>query len=212
MPSPQTIALFMIAALALNLTPGPAILFILSRSFGQGRAAAVVSVFGLATASVIQAVAAAFGLSVLFVYSPLAFAIVKYSGAAYLVYLGIAGFLSGGLAGIVGRAETDRRRSLARAYWQGLLTDLLNPKLLLFFFSFLLQFVDPARSEPRLQMLVLGLLFQVTGVPTNLAVALTGGTLAALIARHPFWAAVQRWCSSAVLIGLGIRLALSDRR
>src|SRR5271165_4867569 len=138
MPSPQTIAVFMIAALALNLTPGPAILFILSRSFGQGRAAAVVSVFGLATASVIQAVAAAFGLSVLFVYSPLAFAIVKYSGAAYLVYLGIAGFLSGGLAGIVGRAETDRRRSLARAYWQGLLTDLLNPKLL-FFFSFLLQ-------------------------------------------------------------------------
>jgi len=211
-PSPQTIALFMIAALALNLTPGPAILFILSRSFGQGRAAAVVSVFGLATASVIQAVAAAFGLSVLFVYSPLAFAIVKYSGAAYLVYLGIAGFLSGGLAGIVGRAETDRRRSLARAYWQGLLTDLLNPKLLLFFFSFLPQFVDPARSEPRLQMLVLGLLFQVTGVPTNLAVALAGGTLAALIARHPFWAAVQRWCSSAVLIGLGVRLALSDRR
>ena len=212
MPSPQTIALFMIAALALNLTPGPAILFILSRSFGQGRAAAVVSVFGLATASVIQAVAAAFGLSLLFVYSPLAFAIVKYSGAAYLVYLGIAGFLSGGLAGIVGRAETDRRRSLARAYWQGLLTDLLNPKLLLFFFSFLPQFVDPARSEPCLQMLVLGLLFQVTGVPTNLAVALAGGTLAALIARHPFWAAVQRWCSSAVLIGLGLRFALSDRR
>jgi threonine/homoserine/homoserine lactone efflux protein len=161
-PSPHTIALFMASALALNLTPGPAILFILSRSFGQGRAAAVVSVFGLATASVIQAVAAAFGLSALFVYSPLAFAIVKYCGAAYLVYLGIAGFLSGGLAGVAGPAETGRRRSLANAYWQGLLTDLLNPKLLLFFFSFLPQFVDPARGEPSLQMLVLGLLFQVT--------------------------------------------------
>ncbi len=211
MPSAQTIALFMISALALNLTPGPAILFILSRSFGQGRAAAVVSVFGLATASVIQAVAAAFGLSTLFVYSPLAFAIVKYCGAAYLVYLGITGFLSGGL-GIAGRVEAGRRRSLASAYWQGLLTDLLNPKLLLFFFSFLPQFVDPARGQPSLQMLALGLLFQVTGVPTNLAVALGGGTLAALIARHPFWAAVQRWCSSAVLIGLGVRLALCDRR
>lgn len=92
------------------------------------------------------------------------------------------------------------------------MTDLLNPKLLLFFFSFLPQFVDPARGKSSLQMLVLGLLFQVTGVPTNLAVALGGGTLAALIARHPFWAGVQRWCSSAVLIGLGIRLALSDRR
>jgi threonine/homoserine/homoserine lactone efflux protein len=172
---PQTIALFMASALALNLTPGPAILFILSRSFGQGRAAAVVSVFGLGTASVIQAVTAAFGLSALFVYSPLAFAIVKYCGAAYLFYLGVIGFLSEGLAGIAGPAETDRRRLLANAYWQGLLTDLLNPKLLLLFFSFLPQFVDPARGEPSLQMLVLGLLFQVTGVPTNLAVALGGG-------------------------------------
>jgi threonine/homoserine/homoserine lactone efflux protein len=212
MPSWQTIAVFMISALALNLTPGPAILFILSRCLGEGRSAAVVSVFGLATASVMHAVAVAFGLSVLFVYSPLAFAIVKYCGAAYLIYLGIAGLLSGGAAGIAGRVAPGAPRSLATAYWQGLLTDLLNPKLLLFFFSFLPQFVDPARGEPNLQMLVLGLLFQVTGVPTNLAVALAGGTLAALIARHPFWAAVQRWCSSAVLIGLGVRLALSERR
>jgi threonine/homoserine/homoserine lactone efflux protein len=193
-PSARTIALFTPSALALNLTPGPAILFILSRSFGQGREAAVVSVFGLATASVIQAMAAAFGLSALFVYSPL------------------AGFLNGGLGGIASLAQSGRRGSLAKAYWQGLLTDLLNPKLLLFFFSFLPQFVDPTRGDPNLQMLVLGLLFQVTGVPTNLAVALGGGTLAVLIARHPFWATVQRWCSSAVLIGLGVRLALSDRR
>ena len=212
MPNWQTIALFMISALALNLTPGPAILFILSRCLGQGRSAAVVSVFGLATASVMHAVAAAFGLSALFVYSPLAFAIVKYCGAGYLVYLGISGFLSGGLAGIAGRVAPGAPPSLANAYWQGLLTDLLNPKLLLFFFSFLPQFVDRARDEPSLQMLVLGLLFQVTGVPTNLAVVLAGGSLAALIARHPFWAAVQRWCASAVLIGLGVRLAASDRR
>ena len=122
------------------------------------------------------------------------------------------GLLSGGVVGIAGRIAPGAPRSLATAYWQGLLTDLLNPKLLLFFFSFLPQFVDPARGEPSLQMLVLGLLFQVTGVPTNLAVALAGGSLAALIARHPFWAAVQRWCSSAVLISLGLRLALSDRR
>ena len=198
--------------MALNLTPGPAILFILSRCLGQGRSAAVVSVFGLATASVMQAVAAAFGLSALFVYLPLAFAVVKYCGAAYLIYLGIAGLLSGGMTGIAGRVAPGAPPSLANAYWQGLLTDLLNPKLLLFFFSFLPQFVDPARGEPSLQVLVLGLLFQVTGVPTNLAVAFAGGSLAALIAHHTFWAAVQRWCSSAVLIGLGVRLALSDRR
>jgi threonine/homoserine/homoserine lactone efflux protein len=197
---------------ALNLTPGPAVLFILSRCFAEGRVAAVVSVFGLATASVIHAVAAAFGLSALFLYWPLAFAAVKYCGAAYLVYLGIAGFLSGGIAGIAGRSAPGHRSSLASAYWQGLLTDLLNPKLLLFFFSFLPQFVDPARGEPSIQMLILGLLFQATGLPTNLAVALAGGSLAGLIARHPLWACAQRRCSSALLIGLGVHLALSERR
>jgi threonine/homoserine/homoserine lactone efflux protein len=211
-PSPQTIALFMVSALALNLTPGPAILFILSRCLGMGRTAAVVAVFGLATASMIQAVAAAFGLSALLIYSPLAFGVVKYCGAAYLIYLGINGFLSGGIAGRVGEVERARRASQWGAYWQGLLTDLLNPKLLLFFFSFLPQFVDPARGSPSMQMLVLGLLFQVTGIPTNLAVAFAGGSVARLLARHPFWARVQRWCSAAVLIGLGLRLALSDRR
>ena len=198
--------------MALNLTPGPAVLFILSRCFAEGRVAAVVSVFGLATASVIHAVAAAFGLSALFLYWPLAFAAVKYCGAAYLVYLGIAGFLSGGIAGIAGRSAPGHRSSLASAYWQGLLTDLLNPKLLLFFFSFLPQFVDPARGEPSIQMLILGLLFQATGLPTNLAVALAGGSLAGLIARHPLWACAQRRCSSALLIGLGVHLALSERR
>lgn len=212
MPTSQTIALFMAAALALNLTPGPAVLFILSRCLGEGRAAAVVSVMGLATASMIQAVAATFGLSAVFVYSPLAFGIVKYCGAAYLVYLGIAGFRSGGIAGFVAQIDGVRRRSLLRAYWQGLITDLLNPKLLLFFFSFLPQFVDPARGAPETQMLTLGLLFQVTGIPTNLAVALAGGSLARLIARRPFWAKAQRWLSSILLIGLGVRLALSDGR
>jgi threonine/homoserine/homoserine lactone efflux protein len=202
----------MTSALALNLTPGPAILFILSCCLGDGRRAAVVSVFGLATASVIHAATAAFGLSGLFVYSPLAFAIVKYCGAAYLVYLGIAGLRSGGIAAIAGRVVPARRRPLGSAYWQGLLVDLFNPKLILFFFSFLPQFVDPERGEPSAQMLVLGLLFQLTGVPANLAVALAGGSLARLIARHPWWSRVQQSCSSMLLVGLGVRLALSERQ
>ena len=212
MPSSQTALLFMLAALALNLTPGPAILFILSRCLGQGRTAAIVSVFGLATASILDAVATAFGLSAVFTYSPIAFDIIRYCGAAYLVYLGVSGFLKGGFGSLAARPASRFRASLARIYWQGCLTDLLNPKLLLFFFSFLPQFVDPARGEPRLQMLVLGLLFQVTGIPTNLAVAFAGGSLARLLARRPTWARVQNWAASTILIGLGIRLALSDRR
>jgi threonine/homoserine/homoserine lactone efflux protein len=151
--------------------PGPAILFILSRCLGEGRAAAVVSVFGLAGASIIHAVAAAFGLAALFAYSPVAFAI-KCCGAAYLVYLGLSGLRKGGISGLLVPRQSRALRLLLKIYWQGFVTDLLNPKLLLFFFSFLPQLVDPERGSPSIQMLVLGLLFQVTGVPTNLAVAL----------------------------------------
>jgi len=211
-PSVQTIMLFMTTALALNLTPGPSILFILSRCLGQGRSAAVASVFGLATASVIQAIATAFGLSALFVYSPLAFDIIKYCGAAYLVYLGVSSFLKGGIAGVTARISRVRRRSLMQSYYQGLVADLFNPKLLLFFFAFLPQFVDTNRGAPWAQMLILGLLFQVTGIPTNLAVAFAGGSLAGWIARHPAAARIQNWLSGALLIGLGIRLAFIERR
>jgi threonine/homoserine/homoserine lactone efflux protein len=212
MPSHQTVILFMATALALNLTPGPSILFILSRCLGQGRTAAIVSVFGLGTASVLHAFAAAFGLSALFAYSPLAFDIIKYCGAAYLVYLGISGFIKGGIVGTIAHVGRVSRPSLLRSYWQGFLTDLLNPKLLLFFFSFLPQFVDPTRGQPWAQMLVLGLLFQVTGIPTNLAVAFAGGSAARWIARRPTWARIQNWCASALLVGLGVKLAFSDRR
>jgi threonine/homoserine/homoserine lactone efflux protein len=212
MPRLQTIVLFMATALALNLTPGPAILFILSRCLGEGHTAAVVSVLGLAGASVVHAVAASLGLAALFVYSPLAFDIVKYCGAVYLIYLGVSGFIKGGLSGLRARVESRVRPSLLTIYWQGFLTDLLKPKLLLFFFSFLPQFIDPARGSPSMQMLVLGLLFQVTGVPTNLVVALAGGVAVRVIARRPIWARIQNWCASAILVGLGVRLALSDRR
>jgi threonine/homoserine/homoserine lactone efflux protein len=113
----------------------------------------------------------------------------------YLIYLGITGCRAGGIVGLAGQVMRSRPLSLAKVYRQGVLTDLLNPKLLLFFFSFLPQFVDSARGSPSLQMLVLGLLFQVTGVPTNLMVALAGGSVAGLLARNPFWARLQRWLS-----------------
>lgn len=212
MPSGTTIALFMASALALNLTPGPAVLFILSRAMGEGRNAALVSVLGLATASIVQASAAAFGLAALLLAAPLAFAILRYCGAAYLIWLGLRGFFSGGIAGLAEGIERRRGGSLLRAYWQGFLTDLLNPKLLLFFFSLLPLFVDPSRGPAGRQMLLLGLLFQVTGVPTNLAVACAGGSLARLLARSRFWARVQRFFASAVLVGLGLRLVLGERR
>jgi threonine/homoserine/homoserine lactone efflux protein len=125
------------------------------------------------TASVIHALATAFGLAAPFTYWPPP-AGIKYCRAGYLIYLGITGFRAGGIVGLAGQVMGSRPLSLAKVYRQGVLTDLLNPKALLFLFSFLPQFADSARGAPCLQMLVLGLLFQVTGVPTNLIVALAG--------------------------------------
>jgi threonine/homoserine/homoserine lactone efflux protein len=208
MPSTHSVLLFMLSALALNLSPGPSILYILSRSLGQGREAGIVSVLGLATATLIHAMAAALGLSTLFVYSPVAFAVVKYLGAAYLIYLGIATLRSGG----VQPARAAAPLSFAAVYRQGVVTDLLNPKAALFFIAFLPQFVEPAAGAPALQILFFGLLFHVTGVPVNLLVAVAGGRLAALLARRPSWARIQNWISGTVLVGLGLRLALSEQR
>lgn len=209
MPSTHSIVLFMVSALALNLSPGPSILYILSRSIGQGREAGLVSVLGLATATLVHAVAMALGLSTLFLYSPLAFAVVKYLGAAYLVYLGIGALLS---RGALQPATSAAPLSLGAVYRQGVVTDLLNPKVALFFIAFLPQFVDPAAGSPITQILFFGLLFHVTGVPVNFMVALAGGRFATLLARRPGWARVQNWLTGTVLIGLGLRLALSEQR
>jgi threonine/homoserine/homoserine lactone efflux protein len=211
MPSNHSILLFMIAALALNLSPGPSILYILSRSIAQGRAAGLVSVLGLATATLTHAAAMALGLSAILLYSPLAFAVVKYLGAAYLIYLGIGALFSRG-AFATAAARRAAPLSLGAVYRQGVVTDLLNPKVALFFVSFLPQFVDPVAGSPTLQILFFGLLFHVTGVPVNLVVALVGGRFATLLARRPGWARIQNWIAGTVLVGLGLRLALSEQR
>ena len=209
MPTVETIILFMAAALALNVTPGPSILYVMSRSVGQGRTAGLVSALGLGAGSLIHAGAAALGLSVILAYSPLAYTVVKYLGAGYLVYLGVRILL-----------VRDRQLStavlahvsLTRVFWQGVVTELLNPKIVLFFMSFLPQFVDPARGSVAGQTLFLGLLFHVTGVPINMLVAVVGGAIASWLSQNPVFERVRNGLAGAVLIGLGVRLALSERR
>src|SRR5436309_8238296 len=209
MPATETIVLFMAAALALNVTPGPSIAYVMSRSFGQGRTAGLVSAVGLVTGSLLHAIGATLGLSAVVAYSPMAYAVIKYLGAAYLVYLGV-GLL---------RQRTVRvadavlpRLSLSRVYWQGVLTEILNPKIALFFLSFLPQFVDPARGSVAGQILFFGLLFHVTGVPINMLVAVTGSGIAAWLSRNRLFDRMRDWLAGLVLIGLGARLALSERR
>ena len=208
MPATETIILFMAAALALNVTPGPSIAYVMSRSFGQGRTAGLVSAVGLATGSLLHAIGAALGLSALVAYSPMAFAAIKYLGAAYLVYLGV-GLLR--QRSVLLPAAVPPRLSLSRVYWQGVLTEILNPKIALFFLSFLPQFVDPARGSIAGQTLFFGLLFHVTGVPINMLVAVAGSAIAASFSRNPLLERMRNWLSGTVLIGLGVRLALSQK-
>ena len=209
MPAVETIIVFMAAAFALNVTPGPSILYVMSRSVGQGRTAALVSALGLGTGSLIHAGAAALGLSVILAYSPLAYTVVKYLGAGYLVYLGVRILL---VRDRQLSATVLARVSLTRVFWQGVVTELLNPKIVLFFVSFLPQFVDPARGSVAGQTLFLGLLFHVTGVPINMLVAVVGGAMASWLSQNPVFARVRDGLAGAVLIGLGVRLALSERR
>jgi threonine/homoserine/homoserine lactone efflux protein len=208
MPATETILLFMAAALALNVTPGPSIAYVMSRSFGQGRTAGLVSAIGLGTGSLLHVIGAALGLSAAVAYSPMAFAVIKYLGAAYLVYLGVA-LLRQRTVWLADAVPP--RLTLRRVYWQGVLTEILNPKIALFFLSFLPQFVDPARGSIAGQTLFFGLLFHVTGVPINMLVAVAGSAIAASFSRNPLLERIRNWLSGIVLIGLGVRLALSQK-
>ena len=139
----------------------------------------------------------------------MAFAVVKYLGAAYLVYLGV-GLLRQRAVRLADAVPLQL--SLSRVYWQGVLTEILNPKIALFFLSFLPQFVDPARGSVAGQTLLFGLLFHVTGVPINMLVAVAGSAIAAWFSLNPVLERIRNWLSGTVLIGLGVRLALSERR
>jgi len=156
MIEPSQLYFFMGAALALLLIPGPAVLYITTRSATQGRVAGLVSVFAIETANFIQAVAAVLGLSAILLSSALAFDIVKYLGAAYLIYLGIRKLLSSD-NGV--EEEEVKLESLSRIYWQGFAVNILNPKTALFFFAFLPQFIDPSKGNVIGQNLLLGAIF-----------------------------------------------------
>jgi threonine/homoserine/homoserine lactone efflux protein len=209
MPATESVVLFMAAALAVNMTPGPSIAYVMSRSFGHGRTAGLVSALGLGTGSLLHAIAATLGLSAIVAYSPMVYAVIKYLGAAYLVYLGVD-LLRRRQVRIADDGPTGL--PLSGVYWQGVLTEILNPKIALFFLSFLPQFVDPARGSVAGQTLFFGLVFHVTGVPINMLVAVAGSAIAVWFSRNPLFEQIRNWLSSIVLIGLGVRLALSERR
>jgi threonine/homoserine/homoserine lactone efflux protein len=206
-PGAGNLSLFVGAALVLLLIPGPAVLYIVARSVEQGRLAGFVSDLGIHAATLVHVLAAALGLSALLASSALAFSIVKYAGAAYLIWIG--------LKKIFGRSETPAedlalpRYSYARLFRDGFIVNLLNPKTALFFFAFLPQFAEPSRGHLATQIAFLGLLFAGLGFVTDGCYALVAGTAGNLLKRSRGYLKFERYVSGTLFIGLGVTAAFA---
>lgn len=211
MPDGSTLTLFMVAALALLLVPGPAVLYIVARGIDQGRGAALVSAFGVQAGSLVHVAAAALGLSALLVSSAVAFSVVKFLGAAYLIVLGVRTLLSRDTGGPI---AVGRVRSLRRVWVQAMVVQVLNPKVALFFLAFLPQFVDPDRGSVAGQTLLFGGLLVALGTCTDGLYALLAGSAGTLLRGRAGVLRAQRYVAGTVYLGLGAATALagSDRR
>ncbi len=208
MPVPDlpTLLAFIAAALSLNWTPGPDMLYVAARSVGQGRRAGFVSALGLSLGYVVHTLLAASGLAALLTASPAAYQVVRIVGGLYLAYLGVRAILSARRA--ADPAAPDRAQATG-VFRQGFFTSALNPSVALFFLAFLPQFTDPARGAIAGQVVVLGLVFNTTATLTHTTVALLAGSAGDwLQGRHPGAARAQRWLTGGVLILLGARVLL----
>lgn len=209
MPMFTTLFLLIAMTVLVCIVPGPDMLYIISRSARQGRSAGVASCLGIATGGVLQTTAVAFGISGVFLAVPMAYDILKYGGAAYLVYLGVRFILS--REGIE-TSPHEGKADLRKAFLQGSLTTLLNPKVALFYVAFLPQFVDPTQGHVPLQLLILGLAFNITGLAVDTSVALLASLLGSWLKRRSPAAKLSAWLAGSVLVGLGVRLAFSGRQ
>jgi len=207
MPDAASLAVFVAAALALLLTPGPAVLYIVTRSIDQGRRAGLVSMLGVHAGTLVHIAAASAGVSAVLAASATAFGAVKYLGAAYLVYLGIRRWRHRTPALAPG-ASPPRR--LGRAFVDGVVVNVLNPKTALFFLAFLPQFVDVSRGRVGMQTLTLGAIFVLLGLVTDGIYALMAGTATRWLRGHPRFVASSPWISGGMYVGLGLVAALSS--
>jgi threonine/homoserine/homoserine lactone efflux protein len=206
MPTAPTLGAFVAAVTILILIPGPAVIYIMNRGISQGRRAAVVSALGIETGALVHIGAAIAGLSAVIASSQALFLAVKYAGAAYLLYLGIAAWRAG-----EGSAVTPiGRASLRRVYVQGIMVNILNPKVGIFFLALLPQFVAPGRGAVWLQMLVLGAIFLVIATALDTGYALASGFVGEWLSRRGGLARARSRASGAAYIGLAAVVGLRD--
>ena len=211
MPAPATLLVFALAASVLVAIPGPNHIYIVTRSIAQGRRIGLASAFGVETGTLVHISAATVGLSALVASSAVAFDTLRYAGAAYLAYLGIRALLRDDAIELDGGAAPPSAR---RAYLDGVLVNVLNPKVALFFLAFLPQFVDPARGATSTQILVLGLVVFAIATTSDVVYALAAGALGGWLRSRPAFVRVQRYVTGCVYLGLAAAATFvpSERR
>lgn len=210
MPSPTSLLAFALVALGIVLTPGPNMVYLISRSIVQGRRAGLISLGGVALGFVFYMLCAAFGITALVFSVPYAYDALRVSGAVYLLWLAWQALRPGGRSPFeVKNLPVDSPR---RLFTMGLLTNLLNPKIAMLYLSLLPQFIDPEVGSILVQSLILGSTQIVISVTVNAGIAIMAGSIAAFLKARPSWALMQRWLMGTVLAGLAIRMAVESRR
>lgn len=210
MIDPATAAIFLLACLALNLTPGPDMLLIATRSAGQGIAAGFATYFGIAAGCYVHATALALGLSQLFLAVPAAYDTVRLMGAGYLAWLAWQAFRAPKPA--AGAQLPPRRHSAAQMFRQGLLTNVLNPKVALFFLALFPQFLDPSRGLVGVQILLLATILNLSGLVVNGAVIIAAARARAAILANARMVRAGRIFTGLIFAGLAARLAFDSSR
>lgn len=204
------LGVFIMAGLILNITPGVDMLYIASRSAGQGAKAGIIAALGIGAGCLVHILFAAFGLSVVLATSAMAFTVVKCIGAAYLVYLGVTTLVSLRSSAVMEKAEV-MPLSPGQIFRQAALINILNPKVALFFMALLPQFVSPQATHPAVSFLFLGLLFDVNGTIVNVVFAVFSSRIAVRFRRNIILGKILKTAVGCLFIGLGVRLALISR-
>jgi|FLYN01.1.fsa_nt_gi threonine/homoserine/homoserine lactone efflux protein len=203
-----TVYAFALSSLIITIAPGPFTIYLLSRSIGQGSQAGVVSTLGAAVATSLHSLAAAFGFAMILTTSAIAFDLVKYAGAAYLLYLGVRALVTGKEEL---RPINVQRLTLRRIFWQSFVTGLLNPKVAIFFLSYLPQFVRPENGSTVAQIIFLGAIFNLIGAVWFVLLATFAGQFGDWLKRNPHYLAAQKWITGLTFVSLGVNAALARR-
>ncbi|CCE03112.1 LysE family translocator [Bradyrhizobium sp. STM 3809] len=210
MPHASSLLAFALVSFGMVLTPGPNMIYLISRSITQGHAAGLVSLGGVAVGFLVYMLAAAFGITALLFAVPFAYDALRLAGAAYLLYLAWQAVKPGGRSPFqVKTLAIDGPRKL---FLMGLVTNLLNPKIAMLYLALLPQFIDPSAGSVLTQSVVLGAIQIVISVSVNAMIAMAAGSIALFLATRPAWTLVQRYLMGTVLAGLAVRMALEARR